>query len=430
MQGLDVYAVTLVAVLTAALVVRGTAQTTRKESGVETSPETTPTTEAATTSTVPSTVVTTDTACMTVNFRNKSKDSVARLQSPWLCTTGQNSALRFKYAIAGLYGDKMCPLSVNLTTSSGTSRIWKSPMANGATLKRGKSDIPNSGCPFKIVFEAQKLKDNDCGPVNDEINIANVVFEGVQILPQTTPTSEATTTSTVSPTVVTEDPTNPGTREPVSHALRIGVGTRAAIGVGAVVIIILVIAVIVVLRTVTRKSEQDKPNLLNQGTDGHISIFRNHSETPDDTNSSARGPPTQGHQEVPLSTPAEHHDNTMATPEYQNLMFTSGNYENILMPTPGYHENTMATPEHYEPLRTRPDTGNRASLTALETTQAVTTEETYENYEPLSARSDTADYTTLAGLETAQPGPAEGNYESLMNIRPEDDMYTTLTQTE
>ncbi|KAK7468124.1 hypothetical protein BaRGS_00036639, partial [Batillaria attramentaria] len=235
--------------------------------------------EAAVTITTSSTVTVTPdgisgTNCLTVNFTNEPNNSVARLHSPWMCATRQNASLSFQYAIAGLNTDEKCPLSVLLTTSSGTSIVWTSSGATQTSFEQGNVEIPHPDCPFQVVFEARRLKQEPCGIYYDEINLADVVFEGAAP-PSPSPTSPITTYN--------------NTQVPMSGAKpdtgSLSAGAAAGIGVGVIVIVVLIIGILVILRRRGRKNKTDAP-LVKRGNarekkNGEVNTFMNQGYSED-----------------------------------------------------------------------------------------------------------------------------------------------------
>ncbi|KAK7468140.1 hypothetical protein BaRGS_00036655 [Batillaria attramentaria] len=367
------------------------------------------------------------TNCLTVNFTNQPNNSVARLHSPWMCATRQNASLSFKYAIAGSPEDEKCPLSVHLTWNSNSkSTVWKSSGATGTWFRPGNVEILHPDCPFKIVFEAQKLKHQPCGINFDEINLAEVMFEGVAPPSPYPPTSTATATEV---TTIAVDTTVSNTDESTGEAaVRITTSfTVTPDGMSS-----------------QRQEVTSASPASGFPTGGGHNVGTNHAYTPDGeltgslpgTTSLSRATPAEGEYENTMPTP----DNLHTTPITVGLESTSTplNYESPARTSPqdtnyttlstGRTSQSVSAPDTYEPLMTRVEPTDYTALTSMGTNQSTAAP---ENYEPLTMRhSTTGDYTALTTRGFNQPASPPENYETLLSTGLEHNTYTTLIETE
>ncbi|KAK7490146.1 hypothetical protein BaRGS_00018668 [Batillaria attramentaria] len=109
-------------------------------------------------------------------------NQTARLESPWLCPTGENGlSLTFGYYLGNT--PDICELSVNIRSKAnpGTMKqLWSRAylkLLPCIFINTRPIHIEPQHSSFQIVFEAKRLRGGDCGHQHKNIEIDNIEIE-------------------------------------------------------------------------------------------------------------------------------------------------------------------------------------------------------------------------------------------------------------
>lgn len=135
--------------------------------------------------------------------------SVARLASPWFRATGnQQCSLQFQYYFRQ---EGNCQLAVYLDNDTSSMQlVWQTSSGpygpTGFSFQKNEPIwLPHSNCCHRIIFEARKLTEGQCGynivvaKLDNEVDIDNIEFRCSRPLTATTAAGDRTVTTPSSP---------------------------------------------------------------------------------------------------------------------------------------------------------------------------------------------------------------------------------------
>ncbi|KAK7490111.1 hypothetical protein BaRGS_00018633 [Batillaria attramentaria] len=323
------------------------------------------------------------------NVSSLPANAAARLESPWVCATGDKTyTLDFEYFLGT---DNKCRLSVLLQTPTDTITVWGSQHGRELSfLFSWQDSFVHLECPvtpFKIIFEGRKLTDGRCGERYNQIDIRYIDFREangsqspVSTCPPTRWTSQAPSelhTSEAlageSSTTLTEEAATDLASYYTTDDTSIGIGVIAGIVCG--IVVAAVMAVIIIILMVKRRRKNNRP-----------------------PTGASLTPAPQRTSPDPGSAPASS-DGYETPHDYQNTMHDLTATTSTSLPAGSVPEMEStavahAAPENYERLETRHD--DAEYYTSLKTSSAVESAAGGDNYEMLSRGTSTHDYTALS----------------------------------